>query len=162
MEVSWAEAENIKGCRSGDVNTATLAQHMNKLLSILLCALFFLGIDALGTRKPREYLGKRNRYRLALRQALAGIVTNSTDLAKQAGNVATQHTIIKEARASMFDFYDSYLALHCREESSLDDQKKVVKGAWKIVAEHLFKLDKVDLHNGCFAADIEFPSVIYD
>jgi hypothetical protein len=93
---------------------------------------------------------------------LSGIVTNSTELVKKAENIAIQHMVIKGARENMFSIYDGYLDGHCREESEMDDKKKIVKGAWKIVTDYLFKLDRIDMHNGCFTSGIEFPSVIYD
>ncbi|PJF18413.1 hypothetical protein PSACC_01816 [Paramicrosporidium saccamoebae] len=104
----------------------------------------------------------RNRNRLQLRKALAVVLDQSKELVSRAENQALKHMAVKKAREEMFDIYDTSVAKHCSDEADMENKKKVVKDAWEVLALFLFRLDNTDMHNGCFTADIAFPSLIYD
>jgi hypothetical protein len=104
----------------------------------------------------------RNRNRAQLRKSLTEALETSKVLVSQASDAALKHLAIKKSREDMFEIYDSAISKNCSDESEMDNKKKVVRDAWKVLTLFLFRLDHLDMHNGCYSADIAFPSVIYD
>jgi hypothetical protein len=117
-----------------------------------------LPLDVLTT--SREAV--RNRNRQQLRKSLAVVLEQTKELVTRAENQTLKHMAVKKSREEMFDIYDTSVAKHCGDESDMENKKKVVKDAWEILSLFLFRLDNTDMHNGCYTADIAFPSIIYD
>lgn len=104
----------------------------------------------------------RNQDRIFLRNALDNILGQSNTKLATATTSDLKHMIVKSSREEMFGIYDTFLAGNCSQYSDMDEKKSLVREAWKILGEFLFRLDKTDMHNACYMADIQFPSVIYD
>lgn len=90
------------------------------------------------------------------------VIDDSKDQVSKAENQDLKHMVIKNGREKLFDIYDTAVKKHCADEDSIKDKKPVVREAWKILADFLFRLDRLDFHNGCYTSDINFPSVIYE
>lgn len=81
----------------------------------------------------------------------------------KAESQSLQHMIIKEARSELFDAYDATVKNSCAGEDRSKDKKAIVKEAWKVLTDFLFRVDRLDFHNGCYTNDIgAFPSIIYE
>lgn len=94
--------------------------------------------------------------------ALLRAQNSAASPAHLAGKATTVHNIIKDGRLAMFLAYDSLLAsTKCAGLRSMKRRKAVIEYATVLLNDYLFRLAKLDLHNGCLATTVDFGSIVY-
>ena len=98
-------------------------------------------------------------HRVQLRENLSEILNRAQRVSTTLTAPNIKHLIVENARKEMFGVYDNMLADLCQEYVSMKDKQSFIRDVWKITMRFLFQLDRLDVHNGCYVNDIDFPSV---
>lgn len=85
--------------------------------------------------------------------------------AHMAGKGITTHSLVRDGRIAMFDAYDALMAsTKCAGLRSMKRRKAVIEYATVLLNDYLFRLAKLNLHNGCLVisnSNIDFGSIVY-